>query len=120
MRSRIPGPLCGYKLGTDWIDDGTMCLSRSSPPGPLGPGNEDGLFNLHFLVRDKRTGKPLTDAPYKLTLENGQEILGRTDPFGFTKTVSAGSAIIATLEVPYHGNGSSSPHTDRQQGSCRH
>jgi hypothetical protein len=27
--------MCSSRLGPDWIDDGTMCRSRSSPPGPL-------------------------------------------------------------------------------------
>ena len=31
-----PGPLCASKLGVDWIDDGTLCLSRSGSGGPLG------------------------------------------------------------------------------------
>lgn len=30
---RIPGPTCSAELGDDWIDTGTMCRARSSPPG---------------------------------------------------------------------------------------
>ncbi|MBI4579693.1 MAG: hypothetical protein HY718_08330 [Planctomycetes bacterium] len=40
MGERLPGPTCGAKLGSDWIDDGTMCRSRSSPPGPTGANPE--------------------------------------------------------------------------------
>ena len=36
MGQRHPGPLCGSELGTNWIDEGTMCRTRSSPPGPVG------------------------------------------------------------------------------------
>ena len=36
MSGRPPGPLCVSELGADWIDKGTMCLSRSSSTGPLG------------------------------------------------------------------------------------
>ncbi len=36
MGERIPGPLCTFRLGMFWIDSGTMCRSRSSPPGPVG------------------------------------------------------------------------------------
>ena len=36
MGQRRPGPLCGSQLGTNWIDEGTMCRSRSGPPGPIG------------------------------------------------------------------------------------
>jgi hypothetical protein len=34
-RGRIPGPICGYS-NNDNINDGTSCLHKSSPPGPLG------------------------------------------------------------------------------------
>ena len=36
MGGRQPGPICSARLGADWIDQGTMCLTRSSPPGPIG------------------------------------------------------------------------------------
>lgn len=53
MGYQIPGPICSYKLGSDWIDEGTLCRSRSVAPGPLGmlmsmvmaaapPSEEDG------------------------------------------------------------------------------
>ena len=36
MSNRIPGPICSSKLGSDWIDEGTLCRSQSSAGGPLG------------------------------------------------------------------------------------
>lgn len=36
MGERLPKPMCSTQLGADWIDKGTMCRSRSSPPGPIG------------------------------------------------------------------------------------
>jgi hypothetical protein len=36
VAGRVPGPLCGSNVGDEWIDDGTLCRSRSSAPGPLG------------------------------------------------------------------------------------
>ena len=36
MGDRPPGPLCVTRVGQDWIDQGTSCLSRSAMPGPLG------------------------------------------------------------------------------------
>jgi hypothetical protein len=36
MASRIPGPICSSQLGPEWIDPGTMCRSRTCPPGPPG------------------------------------------------------------------------------------
>jgi hypothetical protein len=36
MPERKPGLLCASQVGRDWIDDGTLCRSRSAPPGPVG------------------------------------------------------------------------------------
>ena len=36
MPGKVPGPICGWALGPDWIDKGTMALTRSSPPGCIG------------------------------------------------------------------------------------
>ena len=36
MGHQIPGPICSHKLGSDWIDEGTLSRSRSGAPGPLG------------------------------------------------------------------------------------
>jgi hypothetical protein len=35
MSHRIAGPICVNKVGSRWIDAGTLCRSRSAPPGPL-------------------------------------------------------------------------------------
>lgn len=32
---RKPGPQCVTDSGVDWIDNGTLCLTRTTPPGPL-------------------------------------------------------------------------------------
>jgi hypothetical protein len=31
-----PGPVCGHKLGTQWIDNGTSCRARTSSPHSVG------------------------------------------------------------------------------------
>lgn len=36
MSKQPPGPLCSQRLGSEWIDTGTMCRSQSSSPGPTG------------------------------------------------------------------------------------
>ena len=33
MGSQVPGPMCTSRVGDDWIDQGTMCLTQSLPPG---------------------------------------------------------------------------------------
>jgi hypothetical protein len=36
MSGERPGPICGSKRGSHWIDSGTLIRSRSGAPGPLG------------------------------------------------------------------------------------
>ena len=34
--NRVPVPICSTRLGDDWIDDGTLCRTKSVSPGPVG------------------------------------------------------------------------------------
>jgi len=36
MGAHTPGPLCSTRVGDTWIDEGTLCRSRSSEPGTVG------------------------------------------------------------------------------------
>jgi hypothetical protein len=36
MGNRVPGPICSTRVGDDWIDDGTLCRTKSAPPQPVG------------------------------------------------------------------------------------
>ena len=36
MGERNPHPLGLTRVGDNWIDEGTMCRSRSTKPGPIG------------------------------------------------------------------------------------
>ena len=75
-------------------------------------------YDLHFLVQDEKTGKPLADIPYRLTLETGREIRGVTDQQGLTETIDADSALIAKLEVPYYGDSTSGSHAHHEHDAC--
>ncbi len=68
--------------------------------------------DLHFLVQDEITGKPLANIPYKITLENGKSVEGITDESGLTEKISDNSSTIATLEAPYYGNSTSTSNTN--------
>ncbi|WP_053195570.1 PAAR domain-containing protein [Herbaspirillum hiltneri] len=72
----------------------------------LSTENTEEKFDLHFQIRGDKTDKPLGNIPYKIKLENGQEIIGTTDANGFTKLVSNDAALITRIEVPYYGNSS--------------
>ena len=80
---------------------------------------ESTSYDLHFLVKDEKSGNPLANVPYRLTLETGQEITGVTDPQGLTKTIGADSALTAKLEVPYYGHSSSDSYAHDEHGACR-
>jgi uncharacterized Zn-binding protein involved in type VI secretion len=68
----------------------------------------DKAFDLHFLVRDELTQKPLAKVAYKITLEDGTTINGTTDEAGLTEKISSGKQQKATLEVHNDGNDSDS------------
>lgn len=40
MGDRYPGPICAEAVGDEYVDDGTMCLTRSAAPGALGRADE--------------------------------------------------------------------------------
>lgn len=50
----------------------------------------------------------MPNTPYKITMEDGFEIVGKTDEHGLTKKATASSALIATITVPYYDD-----HTDQ-------
>jgi len=70
------------------------------------PANIGERFDLHFQIRGDKTDKPIANIPYKISLEDGQEIVGTTDANGFTQLVSNDVELIAKIEAPYYGNSS--------------
>lgn len=75
-------------------------------------------YDLHFLVKDEKTGKPLSGIPYKLTLETGEQVTGITDANGLTETIDSDELVIAKLEAPYYGDSTSSTHTHDEHSAC--
>ena len=61
-------------------------------------------YDLQFLVQGEKTGKPMANMPYKITLDNGREFTGKTDKNGLTQKVSADYPAQATLIAPHHDN----------------
>ena len=98
---------------------GTARASSPVPPLAMASQLESTSYDLHFLVKDEKSGNPLANVPYRLTLETGQEITGVTDPQGLTKTIGADSALTAKLEVPYYGHSSSDSYAHDEHGACR-
>lgn len=76
-------------------------------------------YDIHFLVQDEDK-RPLKNIPYKITLENGKSIQGKTDVNGLTEKISNDSPMIATLEAPYYGNSTHNSDTKfHQHDTCQ-
>jgi hypothetical protein len=119
MPHPLPGSLCGSRLGADWTSDGTLGLQRTRAPGVLGQQPAlNGPFDQVFQALDQRTGQPIANTPYRITLESGRVFLGVTDDQGRTQKVGADRAQTATLEIPYDGNSPSTPDTGKQYHTC--
>ena len=87
------------------------------------PANSSGVFaryasstndtdtghshDIHFLVTDETTGKPLIHTPYRLTLEDGTSVTGRTDGQGLTRKISSNTQQFAYIEAPYYAHSTS-------------
>jgi uncharacterized Zn-binding protein involved in type VI secretion len=63
-------------------------------------------FDIHFVVRDEKTGDALPKVSYRITLEDGTSITGVTDENGLTDKISSNTKQQAKLEVHYHGDDS--------------
>lgn len=78
---------------------------------------EHGLdHTIQFHAVNKKSGKAIAGARYKITLSDGSEHIGETDAAGMTKKIYANSNLNAKIEVPYHGNSSSE--FDDHSDSC--
>lgn len=125
---------CGATLISSQAVSGVIDLS--SPAGTawrttVGPGKDTlhevptnaplakaPTHDLHFLVRDASTGSPLSNIPYRITLEDGHAITGVTDHEGLTDKIQAHNAQIATIEAPYHGHSTGNTDTDHGHDTC--
>lgn len=59
-------------------------------------------YDLRFRVQGAKSGKPMPNVPYKITLDDATELIGKTDAQGLTERVSATYPAIATIIAPYH------------------
>ncbi len=94
--------------------------TQHAPGLPVQTGTSSSLpaYDMHWILKGDQTGQPLANVPYKITLENGTEIIGQTDENGLTRKVSAPSAIIATIIAPYHEDNHSNDNSDEIDSDC--
>jgi uncharacterized Zn-binding protein involved in type VI secretion len=74
--------------------------------------------DIHFLVTDEATGNPLVKTSYRLTLEDGTSVTGRTDGQGLTKKISSNTQQIARIEAPYYDHSTSTSDTHIGHDAC--
>ncbi|MBK1616137.1 hypothetical protein CKO44_22025 [Rubrivivax gelatinosus] len=65
------------------------------------------LFDLRFLLKDEMTGRPVVSMSYRITLESGEEFIGKSDSDGLTQLVGSDTRCAANIEAPYYGDISS-------------
>jgi uncharacterized Zn-binding protein involved in type VI secretion len=70
------------------------------------------------VVLKNRSGGPLKNLPYKITLETGQVFEGVTDGAGQTEKVSSTQAHTAKIEAPYYGNTNHTAHAPHGSDAC--
>lgn len=81
-------------------------------------GYKSFAYDQHFLAQDIKTGKPLENVKYKITLDDGREFIGFTDSNGLTEKVFSNSPQTATIEVPYYGNNECNTNPCRESDAC--
>jgi hypothetical protein len=97
------------------VGDGAAgSMPKAASEAQLGQARSSGLisavlpenhaFDLHFVVRDEKTGEVLPKVPYRITLKDGTSISGVTDANGLTDKISSNTKQPATLEVHHHGD----------------
>ncbi len=75
------------------------------------------IFDRVVVLQDK-SGNPLKNLPYKITLETGQVFEGVTDEVGQTEKVCSTQAHTATIEAPYYGSTNHSAHATLGSDTC--
>lgn len=88
-----------------YVDYGSSAGGATGAAGQTGTtsspasNNEKASdFDQHFLVTDEQ-GNPLADWPYKIKLDGGEVVSGRTDVDGKTQKIASGNPENATFHV---------------------
>ena len=120
----MPKPLCTYELGSDWIDAGTMALTKHRPPGCLGisPG-EDGAreplmqhvflspaFQESIQVTSSMTAPMAWDSYWRMAYDSADKVLqaqanellkrGNITKLEFEELVKARNRLVVELRKP--------------------
>ena len=79
--------------------DAAAAVASAASAATVG---HESAFDLTFRIEDEATGKPLSGARYRITLDSGKVLEGTTDDEGMTEVIDSNSPELATIEVePY-------------------
>jgi uncharacterized Zn-binding protein involved in type VI secretion len=92
-------------------------VAGATPTPPIADAHDNHKYDLVFRVQDESTGKALAYTRYRITLDDGTEIIGTTDDAGMTEKACSDHLQNATIEVPYYDH-DSSPHTNHEHYAC--
>lgn len=91
-------------------------MATAAPP-VQGDPHADHKYDRAFRVQDESTGKALANTRYRITLDDGTELVGTTDAGGMTEKVCSDHPQNATIEVPFYDHDSTS-HADHEHCTC--
>lgn len=100
------------------IEKSNAAASKQIQQTSATVAEHEQAYDLQFQLNGKDSGQSMANVPYKITLENGEEITDITDANGLTQLVSNNSAIMAKLEAPYYGNSRKQINTGIGQDAC--
>jgi uncharacterized Zn-binding protein involved in type VI secretion len=85
----------------------SIALDPAAADWLISEGHQPAEYGLAFdqtvLLKDK-TGKPLCDMPYRITLADGRTVVGVTNASGLTEKIYSNTGDVAHVEAPYYGN----------------
>lgn len=83
------------------VAEGGARVVSAAATGPLRASNDaaNHAYDRTFVITNDKTGMPLPNTRYRLTLENGQVVEGETDEQGMTERVSASERQNVKIEV---------------------
>ena len=91
---------------------------RESKAKPIaGDTHADHTYDLAFRVQVESTGKVLAHTRYRITLDDGSELVGITGADGMTERICSHHPQNATIEVPFYDH-DSAPDTYHEHCAC--
>lgn len=90
----------------------------SSAPADSALATDDHTYDMHWLLKDKDTGTPAANVPYRITMADGRSFTGVTDSDGLTEKVGDSHASVATIEAPYYDDNTNDSNANDQHDTC--